>query len=699
MFGKEYSSDNSGDGPPSEDERLANCDLDFKHDDAKIVTESLKRKRCVAVLTSSDDERSGSSEEYPEILLNPPRQKHTWVVNVGLKNNAQFSGNKLADMIMKLEKKVKYFPEAITCFDQWICLREINCDHDPGSARLPNGRIRCAIQISPIKKPLGDEWYRKEWGWDAVKNASNLNPWAGFEITKVRIFRYSVIAQQTNQGRPWTLKTDLEFANKTPQLILAIKDGIDATPAMKGKVARQRTYLRTTEREKKRAAKTAARDLVKHFEVYDNEGNVNYVCCQSKFCVVGFGCSYLDDGQQHCSYDIFQWIRNKYHKMSRIEQRAFIRNRLINKCATTLANTKKFYLEKIEILQGYMNACHLPTIPSIGEPKDAIRVCRSFFRWVLGCSKCKMDQPTKKNGMFGPDFSVEMSGPRPHCMWDAGAADCIVEWLLAFSSFHLHDPAHPQIILSVASLSQVYDCYAADFLLPGEKKYFPHDRDGMVYLPSRSYFLSVWRTNTQVTHIKVRKYHVFSMCEKCVEFVDRRRTNPNLEEKQKILKEEREHYMYIRMERLAYYAKRKLGIYFGKDYISIIIDGSSQSAYNLPHMLENDKLSSGCTKNQVYLMGALVHGRAAYCFTYLKNFLHGTNVMTECLHHVLLDIYAKDGRIPRTIYLQLDNTTKQNKSRYMIGYLGCLVEWGVVDKVVVSFLPVGHTHEDVGNYF
>ena len=74
----------------------------------------------------------------------------------------------------------------------------------------------------------------------------------------------------------------------------------------------------------------------------------------------------------------------------------------------------------------------------------------------------------------------------------------VLLWLLAFSSFHLHDPAHPQIILSVASLSQVYDCYAADFLLPGEKKYFPHDHDGELYLPSRSYFLAVWRTHHQV---------------------------------------------------------------------------------------------------------------------------------------------------------------------------------------------------------
>ena len=304
---------------------------------------------------------------------------------------------------------------------------------------------------------------------EKVKNSSNVNPWAGYEITKVRIFRYSVIAQQTNEGRPWKLKTDMEFAEETPQLMLAIKTGIDATPSMNGKVPRHTTYLRTTEREKKRASRVAMREIVKHYQGSDKEGNINYICCQSKCCVEGFGCSLLNAGEARCSYDIFQWIRGKYHQMSRLQQRAFIANRLINRCATSMANTKKFYFEKVEILQGYMHNCHLPSMPAIGDPSEKIRVCRSFFLWAIGCSKNKVDQSTKRHGMFGPDFSVEMSGPREPCMWDAGAADCIVLWLLAFSSFHLHDPAHPQIILSVASLSQVYDCYAADFLLPGKK--------------------------------------------------------------------------------------------------------------------------------------------------------------------------------------------------------------------------------------
>jgi hypothetical protein len=138
-------------------------------------------------------------------------------------------------------------------------------------------------------------------------------------------------------------------------------------------------------------------------------------------------------------------------------------------------------------------------------------------------------------------------------MWDAGAADCIVQWLLAFSAFHLHDPAHPQIILSVANKQQVYETYASEFLVPAERRFFPRNNKGEYYLPSRAYFFSVWRSDAKVKHIRVRKYHSHGLCDKCVQFIDRRRTNPDEKEKQKILKEERAHYLYVRYERLAYY--------------------------------------------------------------------------------------------------------------------------------------------------
>lgn len=97
-------------------------------------------------------------------------------------------------------------------------------------------------------------------------------------------------------------------------------------------------------------------------------------------------------------------------------------------------------------------------------------------------------------------------------------------------------------------------------------------------------------------------------------------------------------------------------------------------------------------------MGCLVHGRQPYAFTFWDNFKHGTNVTIESMYRVLADLVL-DGPLPPRLFLQLDNTSKQNKSKFMIGWLAYLVQLGLFRVIVVSFLPVGHTHEDIDQMF
>jgi len=47
----------------------------------------------------------------------------------------------------------------------------------------------------------------------------------------------------------------------------------------------------------------------------------------------------------------------------------------------------------------------------------------------------------------------------------------------------------------------------------------------------------------------------------------------------------------------------------------------------------------------------------------------------------------------------MDNTAKQNKSKYLLAFFGYLVLRGDFDIVMLSCLPVGHTHEDIDQFF
>lgn len=99
------------------------------------------------------------------------------------------------------------------------------------------------------------------------------------------------------------------------------------------------------------------------------------------------------------------------------------------------------------------------------------------------------------------------------------------------------------------------------------------------------------------------------------------------------------------------------------------------------------------------MIGVLVHGWEPQVYLIPDHVKQGVNVTVETLQRTLR-AYEESGRqLPPTLYLQLDNTCKQNKSRFLMAYLGELVRSGVFVEVYVSFLPVGHTHEDIDQMF
>ena len=121
-----------------------------------------------------------------------------------------------------------------------------------------------------------------------------------------------------------------------------------------------------------------------------------------------------------------------------------------------------------------------------------VRVCNSFFRFVLQISQNKIYQPTVEGG-----FSTTMNLARNPYYHDYSADDSIKNWLTNYAEAHLHDPSKGHtIILSVPSRKIVYEAYASDFE-QGSMFYFPKKKiDGVLtyYLPSSSHFMRCWRT-------------------------------------------------------------------------------------------------------------------------------------------------------------------------------------------------------------
>lgn len=133
-------------------------------------------------------------------------------------------------------------------------------------------------------------------------------------------------------------------------------------------------------------------------------------------------------------------------------------------------------------------------------------------------------------------------------------------------------------------------------------------------------------------------------------------------------------------------------------YLGICIDGMDQKKTELPHFIR-------CPKNMdekyfiaVHVVGCLVFNKKLTSNVFLNypNIHNDSNLTIHVIQHVL---NTWEGALPPVLYLQLDNTARENKNKFVMAYLNMLVHLGVFKKIKVGFLLVGHTHDQIDQMF
>ena len=221
-----------------------------------------------------------------------------------------------------------------------------------------------------------------------------------------------------------------------------------------------------------------------------------------------------------------------------------------------------------------------------------------------------------------------------------------------------------------------------------------------VYVPpTESWFLRVWKG--RVPNLKCRAYNSFMMCDDCVSLNDRLRLAKTDAEKQKIWKMKRNHLWMVKEERFDYAQRILLAKRRPDLYLNLTVDGSDNSSYGFPYLSERTHGSTKGHKVCSKHYAGILHDQFAACFAYATNLRGGSNVLVEITHR-MLELYLKDApgnKLPPTLWIQLDNTCKDNKNRYVFGYVHMLVDNGLFQQVQINFLPVGHTHCDIDQLF
>lgn len=211
---------------------------------------------------------------------------------------------------------------------------------------------------------------------------------------------------------------------------------------------------------------------------------------------------------------------------------------------------------------------------------------------------------------------------------------------------------------------------------------------------SESHFKRVWRSEGQ--HITIPKVNRFSKCDECTELkVKLGQTNDKGLRRQLITQHQR-HVEKQSSERQKYYKHIQKSKTNPEKYMSVIIDGMDQHCTALPQLHPTPKALNHTSQLNTHITGAIVHGRGQHTYIDFKEYPHDSNLTINIILNIL--IRYKDSP-PPTLYLQLDNTARENKNRHVFAFLSLLVELNIFKKIKVGFLMVGHTHEDVDQFF
>ncbi|XP_062581427.1 uncharacterized protein LOC134243211 [Saccostrea cucullata] len=209
---------------------------------------------------------------------------------------------------------------------------------------------------------------------------------------------------------------------------------------------------------------------------------------------------------------------------------------------------------------------------------------------------------------------------------------------------------------------------------------------------SYRHFQRVWKE--RCPDMKASERSAFTECKECSMFKQLKLSKLTKEQRVKLQQQKKAHLLMARIAREKYYKHSKKAADRPDKYLSIIIDNMDQAKTNLPRFPTYHKGDATLTRVHHHVTGVLEHGqKKPYLFTWTDKFPCDANITINCLLKVLEDV-SNDMSLPPTLYIQADNSAKDNKNVILMGFLASLVQQRIVKKIKLSFLMVGHTHED-----
>ena len=447
-------------------------------------------------------------------------------------------------------------------------------------------------------------------------------------------------------------------------------------------------------------------------------------------------------------YDVetIQNVRLYFNRMPAVDQRCWFSDRRLKE-GTSEKKPFVYYLERPNLLKERLLSWRLEGHCSyIQKPvvhRECVQVCKAFLIHVTGKSSNFFDQP----GHRSLDIVLDPERQQRRIPKNAPKTAQVEDWLRIEAKIACCMPQSNYVVLSYRTKSEAHAAYILSMERSREcawvdaatEQYFKqqqlHDDletgdiedDEMQLLESiprkdarygnkmlgrkmtieqdpslahLSTFLTIWNSNKQLREsIKVRVWMPFAKCDTCSAIREQIHQTRDQATKLNLRKKLQPHLSHVKRERCAYECNIQRAKNSSGRYLSLIIDGADAHRFSIPHFAVKSHASDASWKCKIYILGCIAHGHAPYIYLVPSNVAQGHNITIQVLYETVLQIRRTKGKVPPVLYLQLDNTTKQNKGAPLMVFLAHLVQIGVFEKIYVSFLPVGHTHTDVDQMF
>jgi hypothetical protein len=158
------------------------------------------------------------------------------------------------------------------------------------------------------------------------------------------------------------------------------------------------------------------------------------------------------------------------------------------------------------------------------------------------------------------------------------------------------------------------------------------------------------------------------------------------------------HLLFQQQQRDAYYANAGLAKRHPNHYMSIIMDGAEP--FSLPQTHPFPKAWIRAYRLPVHCYGIKNHGiDRPYIYLSGGQWSQDPNFVISILYVHIKAIFLQNKALPKILFLQVDNCARENKNRFLLAFCSLLLMWNLFTEITISFLPVGHTHEDIDQTF